>query len=111
MGVRMPMLHSHRQNDVEVLFVESEHDLHPGDLMACAVFNGLRGTEEVHRIHAVWSSDTNLLQIQPRFLVLKQNFHRLGVVLVSVVQPRNSSTTTNCGEAWLISALIVQLSY
>ena len=81
------MADGHRQNDIEVLLVEAEHNLHPGNLVDGAEFDGLRGTQKIHRFQAVARCDTDFFEIQPRFFVLKQNFHRFGVGLTSFDQP------------------------
>src|SRR5688572_28391960 len=46
-------IHYHRQHDVELLFVESENDLHPGNLVSSAEFNGLSRTQKIHGFAAV----------------------------------------------------------
>ena len=97
------MIHSHRQNDVKVLLVEAEDNLHAGDLMSGAKLHGLRGTQEVHRFYSVTSGNSSCFEIKPRFFVLKQNFHRFSVSWFRSSSQKSASATTNCGEAWLVS--------
>lgn len=105
----MPMVHGHREYDIEVLLVESENDLHAGDLVCRAELDGLRGTEKVQGFPPVSRGNTDFFEIEARLSMLEQNFHRLDFFLVNSFQPGASQTTTNCGEARRVLALIVQL--
>ena len=91
-----------------MLLVKPQDDLHPSDLVERAELDGLGGTKELHRINSVMCRDTDVFEVEPRYFVLKQNFHRHAITgfLVSTETPL---TTTNCGQARLVSLLIVQI--
>ena len=66
---------NHRQNDIVMLLVELEDDLHAGDFLDRTVFDGLCGTEKIHRFQRIPGHDADILDVEACCFLLKQNLH------------------------------------
>jgi hypothetical protein len=66
-----------------MLLLKSQNNLHVRDLVRRTELDGLGGTEELFRLKGVVRRDTDVFEIEPRFFVLKQNFHLRDGNLVS----------------------------